>query len=61
MAVPKKKISSARGGSRRSHDALQSVSLSTCSSCQELRPPHRVCPKCGWYNGREIIAEAEEA
>lgn len=55
MAVPKKKTSSARGGSRRSHDAIKSVSLSVCSNCQEARPSHCVCPKCGWYDGREVI------
>lgn len=55
MAVPKKKISSARGGSRRSHDTLKSVNLSACSNCREARPSHTVCPHCGWYNGREVI------
>lgn len=59
MAVPKKKISKARGGARRAHLALKSPSLSTCSNCQEPRLPHRVCPKCGWYNGREVIAIEE--
>lgn len=55
MAVPKKKISTSRGGSRRAHDAIKSVNLSTCSNCHEARPSHHVCPECGWYNGREVI------
>ncbi|OSM04400.1 hypothetical protein MAIT1_04308 [Magnetofaba australis IT-1] len=21
--------------------------------------PHRVCPKCGWYKGREVVAIEE--
>ncbi|MBF0446841.1 MAG: 50S ribosomal protein L32 [Magnetococcales bacterium] len=59
MAVPKKKISSARRGARRAHNALKTNSLSTCSNCQESVMPHRVCPKCGWYDGREVV-EVEE-
>lgn len=59
MAVPKKKISSARGGSRRSHNALETPGFSLCPNCQELRPPHRVCPHCGWYKGNEVIASKE--
>ncbi|MBF0178899.1 MAG: 50S ribosomal protein L32 [Magnetococcales bacterium] len=55
MAVPKKKSSSARGGLRRSHNALKTPSLALCPNCQEPRPPHRVCPHCGWYKGKEVM------
>ncbi|MBF0428070.1 MAG: 50S ribosomal protein L32 [Magnetococcales bacterium] len=59
MAVPKKKISSSRGGSRRSHNALEAPPFSLCPNCQEHRPPHRVCPHCGWYKGKEVMAIKE--
>lgn len=59
MAVPKKKISKAIGGTRRSHNALTAVNLALCPNCQEPRLPHRVCPKCGWYRNRVAI-EVEE-
>ncbi|MEO5333797.1 MAG: 50S ribosomal protein L32 [Magnetococcus sp. YQC-5] len=55
MAVPKKKTSSARGGNRRSHNALEAPALSLCPNCQDPRPPHQVCPHCGWYKGREVM------
>ncbi|MBF0445025.1 MAG: 50S ribosomal protein L32 [Magnetococcales bacterium] len=55
MAVPKKKISSARRGARRAHNALKIPQLASCSNCQEAVMPHRVCPKCGWYDGREVV------
>lgn len=55
MAVPKKKATKAARGNRQSHDGLTAPSLSVCSNCQEPRPAHRVCPKCGWYNGREVV------
>ncbi|MEO5378544.1 MAG: 50S ribosomal protein L32 [Magnetococcus sp. DMHC-6] len=55
MAVPKKKISSARRGARNSHSALKAPSLSVCQNCQEPIMPHRVCQKCGWYDGRKVF------
>ncbi|MBF0164171.1 MAG: 50S ribosomal protein L32 [Magnetococcales bacterium] len=59
MAVPKKKVSSARGGMRRAHNALTAPALSLCPNCQEPRPPHKVCPHCGWYKGREVVTVKE--
>ncbi|MBF0399839.1 MAG: 50S ribosomal protein L32 [Magnetococcales bacterium] len=59
MAVPKKKSSSSRGGHRRSHDSIATPHLAVCSNCQEMRPSHRVCPACGWYDGREVVQVEE--
>ncbi|MBM4311943.1 MAG: 50S ribosomal protein L32 [Deltaproteobacteria bacterium] len=56
MAVPVKKTSRSRRGSRRSHDGLKRISLATCPQCNEPTRPHHVCPKCGYYKGREIVA-----
>ncbi len=60
MAVPKRKSTRASRGNRRSHDGLSAQNLSICSNCQEPRPAHRVCPKCGWYDGREVVPVEEE-
>jgi large subunit ribosomal protein L32 len=54
-AVPKRRISGARRGRRRSHDALTAVHLVTCPECGEMRRPHRVCLNCGTYKGRKIL------
>jgi large subunit ribosomal protein L32 len=27
-----------------------------CPQCREIKLPHRVCPHCGYYRGREIVA-----
>ena len=60
MAVPKKKSSKTRGRKRRTHWKVKKPGSSTCPSCGQPKLPHRVCPHCGTYNGREIIAEEKE-
>jgi len=55
MAVPKKRTSSQRRDSRRAHDAIAAPSLNECPQCHSPRLPHRVCPTCGTYKGREVI------
>ena len=55
MPNPKRRHSKARGRMRRAHDAIETKSVSTCPNCHEAKQPHRVCPKCGFYKGREVI------
>jgi len=57
---PKRKLSSGRRDRRRAHDALTPINMVECPQCHEPRLPHRVCPKCGYYKGREVIASKEE-
>lgn len=54
-AQPKKKTAKARRDKRRSHFALNPPALAECPQCHSLKMPHRVCPTCGTYNGREVI------
>ena len=56
MAVPKKKTSRARRNQRRAHHALARPGLATCPNCGEPHVPHRVCPECGYYKGRTVVA-----
>ncbi len=60
MAVPQNKITKSRRGNRRSHDALVAGNPAECPSCGELRRPHHICPSCGSYNDREVVALADE-
>ena len=61
MAVPKKKTSKSKKGMRRSHHALRAPSFSPCPDCGEMRLPHRACPACGRYRGRQVVqVEAED-
>ncbi|MEO8496990.1 MAG: 50S ribosomal protein L32 [Planctomycetota bacterium] len=60
MAVPKRKHSNARTGSRRSHNALTPKQLTFCPKCSSALPTHVICPTCGYYMGRTVI-ESDEA
>lgn len=56
MPNPKRKHSKARrdkrrGGQRKTRPA----NLSTCSHCKQPRLPHRICPHCGYYNGKPVV------
>ena len=55
MPNPKRRHSSKRTSTRRAHDFLTTPSLALCPNCQERKLPHRVCPKCGFYKGREVV------
>ena len=52
MAVPKRKISHARKGKRSANKGLERASVGYCPRCDAAKPPHRVCPNCGYYAGR---------
>lgn len=54
-ATPKQRISSKRRGDRRSQQFLKPVQLVECPQCHSLRMPHRVCPTCGTYRGRQVL------
>ena len=55
MANPKRRHSKSRRGKRRAHDFLVAPNLSVCTNCAAPVMPHRVCPNCGYYKGRQII------
>jgi large subunit ribosomal protein L32 len=54
MAVPKKKTSKARRDKRRAQHGIESPRVNVCPTCHQPKRPHRVCPTCKTYKGREI-------
>lgn len=59
MAVPKRRTSRMKRDQRRAnHDKVTAPNLATCANCGDVMVPHRVCPSCGHYKGREVVAKA---
>ncbi len=56
MAVPKKKQSHSRTAKRRAQHRIDAPAVNACPQCHSPRRPHRVCPVCGFYAGREVLA-----
>jgi large subunit ribosomal protein L32 len=59
-AVPKKRLSKSRRDRRRAHDKLAPYALVQCPQCGEMRRPHRLCPHCLTYRGRQVLPAPEE-
>ncbi|MCK4965586.1 50S ribosomal protein L32 [bacterium] len=59
MGLPKRKISKARGRKRRTHYKLTGTMTMECPHCHQPKLPHRVCPNCGYYNGKEVYFPKE--
>ena len=57
MAVPKQKQSHSRTNKRRSQHKVAAPTWNSCPQCHSPRLPHRVCPECGYYGGRQVVAE----
>lgn len=56
MAVQKSKTSKMRTNTRFSNNSkLTAPNLTECPQCHELKASHRVCPKCGYYDGKQVI------
>jgi large subunit ribosomal protein L32 len=60
MAVPKRRTSRSRKGKRRSHHFITPPQVQYCPRCNEPILPHRLCPNCGHYQGREVVVMEEE-
>jgi len=56
MGVPKRKPSHSRQRMRRAYNSNWTVpQLGLCPQCAAPCVPHRVCPSCGFYKGRQTI------
>ena len=60
MAVPKGKISKARRNSRRANWKLSLPGIVECPQCHQMKLAHRVCKRCGYYDGKQVIVMDEE-
>jgi large subunit ribosomal protein L32 len=55
MPNPKRRHSKERGRLRRMFYKLEANAMPKCPQCGKKRLPHRVCPHCGYYKGKEVI------
>ena len=55
--LPKRKVSKGRRDRRRAHDAIGAPRLVECNNCHEKTLPHRACPHCGHYKGRQVVED----
>jgi large subunit ribosomal protein L32 len=39
---------------------LKTPTLTVCSMCGNKILPHRVCPKCGYYRGEQVIDTSDK-
>jgi large subunit ribosomal protein L32 len=60
VAVPKRKTSRSRRDMRRAHhDKVTAPNVIPCPKCGDMMMSHRVCPACGFYKGRSVVAKDE--
>ncbi len=61
MATPKFKTSKSKAASRKAANMkLEAPTLTKCQTCGNMILPHRVCPKCGSYRGKQVISVEEQ-
>jgi large subunit ribosomal protein L32 len=55
MAVPARRTSKTAKRMRRTHFKLNVTGLVKCSNCGATIVSHRVCPECGYYDGKKVV------
>jgi large subunit ribosomal protein L32 len=55
MPVARQRHTKARRDRARVFYKLKSKKLVECSNCHKDIVPHKACPKCGYYKGKEVV------
>ena len=60
MPNPKRRHSNTRTRKRRTHDVMALTQTNACPQCESMGvynpiASHRVCTKCGYYKGRQVL------
>ncbi len=61
MAVPQRRTSKTRKRLRRTHFYLKQPTMVACAHCGAMIAPHKVCPECGYYDGKQVIVKKAES
>ncbi len=60
FAVPARRVSKTAKRARRTHLKKEAPTVTTCKNCGATLAPHRACPNCGSYKGKEVIKVNKE-
>lgn len=60
MPNPKRQHSKQRSRKRRTHYKASIQSIGACPQCKKPILSHRVCPSCGYYKGKPVVAMKTE-
>jgi large subunit ribosomal protein L32 len=55
MPTPKRKMAKSKSKMRAAHWKATPPTHAECPQCHQPKLPHRVCPNCGYYAGRQAI------
>ncbi len=55
MPLPKRRHSKMRGRKRRTHWKVPIPGLIACPQCKYPKLIHRICPTCGYYDGKQVV------
>jgi large subunit ribosomal protein L32 len=55
MAVPKRRKSKSKTRMGRANKGMTAPKWVKCPQCSAAVLPHRVCPTCGHYQGRQVV------
>ena len=55
MANPKRKMSKSKVRMRKRSHRVELPTATACPQCGAPHQPHRVCPSCGSYRGRQVV------
>ncbi|NTW14153.1 MAG: 50S ribosomal protein L32 [Candidatus Moranbacteria bacterium] len=58
MALPKQRHTRHRRDRARRELEMTTTKTGICPKCEAAVLPHRACPKCGEYRGREVVKKA---
>ncbi|HJO92039.1 MAG TPA: 50S ribosomal protein L32 [Victivallales bacterium] len=59
MAVPKRKTSKMKIRQRKAANRYKGIQTGVCPVCKAAVLPHKVCPSCGNYKGKQVVTIEE--
>ncbi|MFH0794843.1 MAG: 50S ribosomal protein L32 [bacterium] len=60
MPVPRRRHCPARRDRGRTHKKMRPIHVQACPNCGGPKLPHRACPDCGQYNGRQVVVKVNQ-